>query len=659
VEIITPLRHEFLRIKVTELFQRYSVPRWVVFIEDNFVVFASFMLAYLLRYNFVLSDFSMHLALMHAFVTLSIYGTFSLVFRYYSDLLRHTTITDIINIFVATSLSFLALLLISLGARILCEWNFIIVPLSILVIHYMLVTVFLFFVRLFAKTAYYFVTASFLPKKRVLILGAETIGITVKRVLLSDVQGGFQVVGFVDGNRKLIGKKISGIPVYDIKALNLEFIKKHQIQTFVLAMNELPSSAKGHYIQTALQLGLEVLETPAINQWLNGKLQLQQIRKVNLHDLLGREPIRLNLKRINIGLSGKTILVTGAAGSIGSEIVRQLTRFNIEKLILVDQAETPMFHLENEILAKENAFQVRTIIADVTNKNAMERVFTMHKPEVVFHAAAYKHVPLMEANPHEAIRVNVSGTKILTDLALQYAVRKFVMISTDKAVNPTNVMGASKRICEMIVQANAKKAGKNTQFVITRFGNVLGSNGSVIPLFTKQIEEGGPVTVTHPDVTRYFMTIPEACELVLEAGFMGRGGEIYVFDMGDPIKIVDLANQMIRLSGLSVEKDIKIVFTGLRPGEKLYEELLTSEENTIPTHHPKIKIAQYVDFDGSLFIKTIDQFLYNLYRLSKSEIIAHCQRLVPEYSTQFLSLNPIENIILPAQEEITENTHVS
>jgi FlaA1/EpsC-like NDP-sugar epimerase len=354
---------------------------------------------------------------------------------------------------------------------------------------------------------------------------------------------------------------------------------------------------------------------------------------VKLEDLLGRDPIRLNMKKIGGELAGKTMLVTGAAGSIGSELVRQLARFKIGNLILVDQAETPMFNLENELRRCYTHFPVKLILADVTNQTRMEQLFENYRPEIVFHAAAYKHVPVLEENPHEAIRVNVGGTRIMTSLAIKYGVRKFVMISTDKAVNPANVMGASKRMCEMIVQHKARNAGNAGQFIVTRFGNVLGSNGSVIPIFRKQIEAGGPVTVTHPQMTRYFMTIPEACQLVLEAGFMGKGGEIFVFDMGKPVKIIDIAGQMIRLSGLVPEKDIKIVYTGLRPGEKLYEELFTERENTKETHHVKIRIASVEEPRNDGVLSKIEDLLSNLYSLSGQQVVEYCSDIVPEFKS--------------------------
>jgi FlaA1/EpsC-like NDP-sugar epimerase len=600
---------------------------------DNIAVFTAFLIAYLLRFNFVLTDFSLSLAFYHASITVGVYAGFSLAFRSYTGLLRHTTIIDVLNVFIATTFSFMTLFFLSLISRWV-GWNEIpTVPLSIIMIHYVLITCILFSVRISIKVFFYMISSSLGTKKKVLIYGAGELGVIVERVIINDEQSGYQIAGFLDNNKNLQGKKLNGKSIYPPHVLNADFQYKHNIETLIFASTEISAAEKSEIIRKALSLGLDVLETPSVEHWLNGQLHIHQIQKVKIKDLLGRDPIQLNLKRIGIKLTGKTILVSGAAGSIGSEIVRQLIRFNIKQLLLVDQAETPMFHLENEMKNKSLKFPVHTVLADITNQAKMERVFRRYSPDIVFHAAAYKHVPLMEDNPHEAIRVNVGGTRLLTELSVKYGVKKFVMISTDKAVNPANIMGTSKRICEMIVQAKAHQAGIKTQFVITRFGNVLGSNGSVIPVFTKQIEEGGPITVTHPEITRYFMTIPEACELVLEAGFMGRGGEIFEFDMGNPVKIVDLANQMIRLSGLIPGRDIKIVYTGLRPGEKLFEELLSDSENTLPTHHPKIKIAQVDNKGNEDLLNKVDNLLYSLYDLSKMDIIGLCKELVPEYSS--------------------------
>lgn len=642
---------EFLQQKIRSFLQKHTVPRWLVFTQDNLAVFFAFNFAYLLRYNLIPGDFSFATAIFEAMLATCIYASFSLVFGSFAGLIRHTTIVDIFNVIKTTTFSAVFLLCLSLIFRLLPFGKHLVIPISILLIHYVLITLFLSVVRIIIKIFFMLINTSGMKKKRILIYGAGDMGVIVKRVMDSDIKSVYHVAGFIDDGKHMQGKKLNEITVYPLKTITANFVQKHDISAMIFAVEKFPADQKSLAIRKALELGLEILQTPSVDTWLNGQFQMQQVRKVNLQDLLGREPIKLNQKIIGIGLTGKTILVTGAAGSIGSEIVRQLACFSCRRLILVDQAETPMFHLGNEMHEKFSHIPVQILVADVTHAIKMEQIFMTWRPDIVFHAAAYKHVPLMEENPHEAIRVNVGGTRILSRLSVRYNVKKFVMISTDKAVNPTNVMGASKRICELIIQAKSRQTDSETQFVTTRFGNVLGSNGSVIPLFTRQIASGGPVTVTHPDITRYFMTIPEACELVLEAGFMGKGGEIFVFDMGKPVRIADLADQMIRLSGLIPGKDIKIEYTGLRPGEKLYEELLADLETTQPTHHPKIKIARADHFDPTEVLGKIEFLLGTLYSLPKSELIIHCMELVPEYTSHFLKPGDIMKEELTSEED--------
>lgn len=623
---------KYLKVKASSFFHTYSLPRWMLFIHDNVVVFLAFIFAYLLRYNLIPADFLLDHALVQGLIVLIVYASFEIVFKSYAGLIRHTTLTDISLVFASTSASMFVLFIMSLFGSLLKADGYEVIPVSIILIHYVLVNVVLFFMRIFVKMVFRFATsAQGSYSKRVLIYGAGEMGFVVKRVLLSDPKGIFRVFGFIDDNRSLQGKKINGIQVYGREILSKAFLEKNKVETLILAIHKISPVRKSGILLKAINCGLEILETPAIDKWLNGQLEVRQLQKVRFEDLLGREPIQLDMEMIGTGLNNRTILVTGAAGSIGSEIVRQLSRFSVQKIILVDQAETPMFHLENELRKGFGHLNFKTQLADVTNFEKMDLIFQKFRPEIVFHAAAYKHVPLMEGNPHEALRVNVGGTKLISDLAVKYNVKKFVMISTDKSVNPTNIMGASKRVCELLVQSKAVQQGVKTQFVVTRFGNVLGSNGSVIPLFTKQIHDGGPVTVTHPDITRYFMTIPEACELVLEAGFMGKGGEIFVFDMGKPVKIVDLARNMIRLSGLEPDKDIKIEFTGLRAGEKLFEELLSDLENLLPTHHSMIKIAQPGGKEYSQILLKIKDALDNLYSMPDESIVAFFEDIVPEY----------------------------
>lgn len=621
--------------KIFNIFRNHSLPRWLVLLIDMAAVYFSFLIAYMLRFNFEVYTFEISLAFRQALIVLSSYTLFMLIYRSYAGMIRHTTIKDTYKIFTTNTSAILFLFFISLLTRY-NDWNPLFnISLSILLIHFGAVTLLLVLMRISVKIFYEFATTLPHTRKNVLIYGSGKLGIVVKRVIESDIQSQYQLTGFIDDDKKIQGKSVDGYPVYSRSKMTKEFLEKQGIRTLIIAINDIAPSKKKEVIKSVIQLGCEVLDTPAVDTWLNGTLDVRNLKKVNLEDLLGREPILLDLDKIEAGLNGKTILITGAAGSIGSEIARQLTRFKTKQLILVDQAETPAFFLEEELKAGKSGCNFKMIIGDVTITEVMDHIFRKYRPDIVFHAAAYKHVPVMEAHPREAFRVNVGGTKIIADLSLKYNVGKFVMISTDKAVNPTNVMGATKKICELLVHAYSRRLGISTQFITTRFGNVLGSNGSVITVFNRQIQNGGPVTITHPEITRFFMTIPEACQLVLEAGFMGNGGQIYVFDMGEPVKVLDIALNLIRLSGLEPNKDIKIKFTGLRPGEKLFEELFAENEPLLATHHPKISIAQVADnnFDELLF--KINEILGNLYKMKESALIQTMQEIVPGYISKF------------------------
>ena len=622
----------FMSLKSRDFFRKHSLPRWMVFAFDGSVVFITFLFAYVLRFNFVL-EFPLGTALRQGLVVVGVFSIFELIFRTFAGLIRHTTIKDIFNVLLTTTCALAVLLVITLAGNVSFWHEAFNIPGSVLLIHYVTINAFLIISRISVKMFYEMVAVRPVNKKNIVIYGAGAMGVVVKRVISGDTENDYNIVAFLDGDKKLQRKNLNGIPVFSPEKLTESFLEKNKVKTMIFAINDIAQSRKSDIYRSAVELGLEVLQIPIVSDWLNGSFEIRQLKKIRVQDLLSRDPIQLNMKRIADGLRDRTILVTGAAGSIGSEIVRQLTRFNVAKLVLVDNAETPMFNLENELLEHFAHAPVRTILADVTDQTRMERIFREYHPDFVFHAAAYKHVPLMEQNPYEAVRVNVGGTTILTNLSVKYGVEKFVMISTDKAVNPTNVMGASKRTCEQILRSRSALEGNTTQFVITRFGNVLGSNGSVIPIFRRQIEEGGPVTVTHPDITRYFMTIPEACQLVLEAGFMGSGGEIFVFDMGDPVKIVDLARQMIKLSGFEPDNEIKIEFTGLRPGEKLYEELLTDHEKTLPTYNSKVKIALVADFDHEATLAKTVSLLRSCHRLSEEELVRKLSAIVPEYNS--------------------------
>lgn len=626
---------ESFKERVIRVFKHHSLPRWLVFVIDSGMVYFSFLIAYILRYNFEVYTFEISIALRQAFIVLFVYAVFILVFQSYAGMIRHTTVRDTYKIIIANFSALAILVLITVMSRS-NEWNPVFnIPLSILLIHSGAVTIVLFFFRFFVKIFYEFASSSSHERKNVLIYGSGEMGILVKRLIEGDPKGQFKLIGFIDDDRKLQGKKVDGYQVFSRLVLTKEFIDNKGVKVFIIAINTLNSSKKKEIIQSMIGFGCEILDTPAFDTWMNGRLEVKNLKKVKLEDLLGRDPIKLDLDKIRNGLYGKTILVTGGAGSIGSEIARQLTRFNTKQLILVDQAETPCFYLGEELKSKYPQCNFRVIIGDVTRNDYMEEIFKNYRPDIVFHAAAYKHVPIMEVHPHEAFRVNVGGTKIISDLAIKYKAEKFVIISSDKAVNPTNVMGATKKICELLVHAQSRRKDNATQFITTRFGNVLGSNGSVIPLFNKQIAEGGPITITHPDITRFFMTIPEACQLVLEAGFMGNGGEIYVFDMGEPVKVLDVALNLIRLSGFEPHKDIQIKYIGLRPGEKLFEELFSVDEPMIPTHHPKISIAQVADHNYEMISMKIDNILKSLSRISETMIIEEMQLIVPGYKSKF------------------------
>jgi len=620
--------------KIIRVFKNHSLPRWLVFLLDSAAVFFSFLIAYMLRYNFEVYTFDISTVFRQSYLVLAVYVTFNLIFKSYSGMIRHTTIRDTYKI-IATNFSALAVLVLVTVMSRKNEWSSVFnIPVSILLIHCGAVTILLFLFRVFVKMFYEFASSSSHDRKNVLIYGS---GELVKRLIEGDPKDMYRLIGFIDDDKKIQGKNVDGYPVYSRKILTKYFIENENVQVFIIAINNIAFLKKKEVIESMIGFGCEILDTPSFDTWMNGHLEVKNLKKVKLEDLLGRDPITLDLEKIQNGLIGKTILVTGGAGSIGSEIARQLTRFNTKQLIIVDQAETPCFYLGEELKNKMPGFNFRIIVGDVTRKEYMEEIFKKYRPDIVFHAAAYKHVPIMELHPHEAFRVNVGGTELISELAMKYKAEKFVMISSDKAVNPTNVMGATKKICELLVHALSQRKGIKTQFITTRFGNVLGSNGSVIPLFNKQIAAGGPVTITHPDITRFFMTIPEACQLVLEAGFMGNGGEIYVFDMGEPVKVLDVAINLIRLSGLEPHKDIKIKYIGLRPGEKLYEELFSDDEPMIPTHHPKISIAQVADSDFETISLKIDVILATINTISEAKLIEEMMDIVPGYTSNIVS----------------------
>ena len=467
-----------------------------------------------------------------------------------------------------------------------------------------------------------------------MIYGAGAAGIIAYNALHQDVNTEYHVVAFIDDDMSKVNQELNGVPVMRVrKVLDPKFIKQKEVTQLIIAIPSIRIKHKQAISTRALDLGLTVKAVPHVTTWLNGSFSSNQIQDIKIEDLLEREPIKMDNINIVREVVDKVVLVTGAAGSIGSEICRQLMLYKPKKVILLDQAESPMYDLQFELknTYKNDLDRMEFVIANVKDRPRMEEVFELYHPQLVYHAAAYKHVPFMEENPYEAVYVNVFGTRNIADLAIKYGVQKFVMISTDKAVNPTNVMGATKRMAEIYIQS---RSTDQTHFVTTRFGNVLGSNGSVIPLFKKQLAAGGPLTVTHKDIIRYFMTIPEACNLVLEAGAMGEGGDIFVFDMGKPVKIYDMARKMIQLSGLH---NIEIKEIGLRPGEKLYEELLATKENNIPTYHPKIMRAQVRRYPIEAIDAEYNQLWDILETMDDMKIVGKMKSIVPE----FLSNNSV------------------
>jgi FlaA1/EpsC-like NDP-sugar epimerase len=618
-------------------FKKYMLPRGLVLLTDLAIVAIGFPFAYLLRFNFQLEQISFEQVIVQsAFIILPLYLFAFLVTRSYRGIIRHSSFQDALRFFVAIGLAATGSMLVAwFGHKEPLGSNWFL-PYSVVLIHAILTIVMLLGFRLVVRNIYYTYAHPRADLSQVLIFGAGEMGMMAMNVIENDNSMGINVAGFIDDKKSLQGKQLLGKPIYTEAYAFRKILKQKKIKEIILAISELniEPARKRRFFDNCLAHGITIRETPPITDWINGKFETRQIKKVSIEDLLWRKPIKLDQQKISEGLKGAVVLVTGAAGSIGSEIIRQLLPFELKKIILLDQAESALYDLQNELSPKYFQQHYEIVVASVDDPYRMHQVFEKFRPQYVFNAAAYKHVPLMEAAPYEAIRVNVGGTRVLANLSVEFGVEKFVMISTDKAVNPTNVMGASKRICEIYIQALAQSKRTSTQFITTRFGNVLGSNGSVVPLFRKQIEAGGPVTITHPDIIRYFMTIPEACQLVLEAGFMGRGGEIYVFDMGEPVKIYDLAVKMISLAGLKPKIDIPIVFTGLRPGEKLFEELLSDEENTISTNHPKIKAARVRKHQFAQVKLAIDALLEAIKNESQAELVCRMKALVPEFISQ-------------------------
>lgn len=613
--------------------------RWIVLTFDVFMVAVAFIVATMLRLNFDFAAMADQDVPAQTIVASMAYLIGFLLMQSYAGIVRHTGINDAVRLVEGSMVASGGILIITAYFGYFHDnyhgvFNF---SRSVIIIHFLLVLFFLIGSRFFVKGIY--LTAmkkARIANRNIIIFGAGASGLITRNALLSDPVSNVNVVAFIDENPSKVRKSLEGIPVHHPdKVLKTKFVEQKEISEMVISIQGLSRAKLREVSDKAVRLGLQVKIVPPAEKWINGELSARQLRQVRIEDLLERDPIKLDNIHIEREIKNKTILVTGAAGSIGSEIARQILHYSPHKVILLDQAESALYDLEFEVKTQYASCFDRCefIVGSVKDFMRMERMFKEHQPNVVFHAAAYKHVPLMEDNPYEALMVNVFGTKIMADLSNEFGVEKFVMVSTDKAVNPTNVMGSSKRIAEIYTQALANREDCNTQFVTTRFGNVLGSNGSVIPIFKKQIEQGGPITVTHKDITRYFMTIPEACNLVMEAGAMGGGGEIFVFDMGESVKIYDLAKKMVALSGLRLGKDIEIVESGLRPGEKLYEELLATNENTLPTHHEKILKARVRKHDYNHVVGLLDKLSEALVDGASMDLVRIMKQIVPEFKS--------------------------
>ena len=614
--------HRYLSAKV--------LPIWTILLIDVLIIVVSSLLAYALRYDFR-SIFLESSTIDKTIVcTVIVNLVFFRIFRTYSNVLRFSSFIDIMRIFVSLTVSY-ALLMIS-SVLLSSYMDVRLAPVSVFFMAYIISFAMMSCSRIVVKMFYELLNFDGSHSANVFIYGAKEAGVNIAKALRVNLRNHYRLRGFIADEPELINKVMMGVKVFPNDETLIDVLNDRDVHTIIISPAKMEELKRSDMADRLLAHNIKLMTAPPLSEWSGQTLNRTQLKEIQIEDLLQRNPIEIDIHKVASHLEGKRVMITGAAGSIGSEIMRQVASFNPYKLILVDQAETPLHDIRLELQDRWRDIDAETIIADISNATRREEIFKEYKPQYIFHAAAYKHVPMMEDNVSESIQINVYGTRTIADLAVKYGAEKFVMISTDKAVNPTNVMGCSKRICEIYVQSLAKKlqqkGGHVTQFITTRFGNVLGSNGSVIPRFRDQIQRGGPVTVTHPEIIRYFMTIPEACRLVLEAGSMGNGGEIYIFDMGKPVKIVDLAKRMISLSGRT---DVKIEFTGLRHGEKLYEELLNVKELTKPTYHEKIMIATVREYDYDEVKERIQKLIDVSYTYDQMKIVSAMKDIVPEF----------------------------
>ncbi len=638
---------------------RKDNPRWVILLIDVVIVllcyaFSSYVV------NSSKGTFDFDIMLQKACTVTAAYALSFVFYRTYRGIVREAGIQDAGRIMIATFSALALLMLLSLVARNTLSSEHVVAQFlqlsyAVIFMHVFLTTVALVSARVFYRTIYESLFLQGRKLTRVLIVGAGNMGGITLNILRGDIKQKYKVVAFADDNPSRIGKMIHGYKILNVQQLTEDTLQFMNVDEIIIALDDNYQERLNRITQMVEDYPVKIKILPSTAKILHGQIAVNQLRPLQIADLLGRAAIQLDNPIVAKALSGRMVLVTGGAGSIGSELVRQIAINTEAKLVVLDQAESPLYDLQQELkhlIASDSAF----IVGNVRDKQFMESVFEKYRPEVIFHAAAYKHVPLMESNPYESVRTNVYGTKVVADLASAYGADKFVMISTDKAVNPTNVMGATKRTAEIYVSAlNGLSA---TNYIVTRFGNVLGSNGSVIPLFEKQLKSGGPLTVTHQDITRYFMTIPEACQLVQEAAIMGKGGEVFVFDMGKPVRITDLAKRMIRLKGYRYPEDIQIQYTGLRPGEKIYEELLASDENTLQTHHKKIMIALVNTQDATSSISQIND-LCQFVQSSDPEndqmhLVSKVKALVPEFTSQNSKFTDLDE---PVSQNATSPKH--
>ncbi|MEL7601010.1 MAG: nucleoside-diphosphate sugar epimerase/dehydratase [Proteiniphilum sp.] len=626
--------------------------RFTILIIDLLMIMFSCLSMYFVRYGLIGLTPDVKTDGLTICLILILFNTITFIsFRTFSGILRFSSFPDLLRIVYALGLGYaLTFMVVLVLRRLDPEFNLSNVTfIAIFMLNIFLMT----FSRILVKEVYEEITGSTVKPVNVFIYGTKQAGVSVAKALKGSNEFNYRVLGFISDENHMIGKNLMGVTIHANNQQLFRTLVSKDVKTIIVSPQKMEEIKNSNLLANFVDNSIALLTTVPINEWNGTLTSREQLKDVQIEDLLPRDPIHINMREIASNIEGRRVLVTGAAGSIGSEIVRQVASFNPYSIILIDQAETPLHDMRLELQEKWRELRTEIVVADISNKSRMEKIFSETKPQYIFHAAAYKHVPMMEDNVSESIQTNILGAKIVADLAVKYNADKFVMISTDKAVNPSNVMGCSKRICEIYVQALAKhieKSGQtSTQFITTRFGNVLGSNGSVIPLFREQIKHGGPVTVTHPEIIRYFMTIPEACQLVLEAGSMGKNGEIYIFDMGKPVKILDLAKRMIRLSG---SKDIRIEFTGLRHGEKLYEELLNKAEHTKPTYHEKIMIADVREYEYEEVNHNVNGLIQLSYDYDDMRTVKAMKRMVPEFRSINSPFEAIDSVLNNTPKEV-------